>query len=91
MHFLFISLIIGLLYSLLKLFSQKISEHKKCISLDAIIIFIILKIAIALCLLAYIESSIINNSDVDEKYLLRLQLLSYTLGDIFILGKKFYF
>jgi len=92
MHFLALSLIIALFYSLLKLFSQKISQHKKCVSLDAISIFIILKITMALCLFAYIENSIIKNGDnttdnitTNDKYLLTLQLLSYTLGDVFIL------
>ena len=86
MHYILaISLLIGFLYSVLKLFKQKLTQHKNSASFDAIALFIFLKISVAICFFAFIENSMIHTDKDSSKYLLLLQLLSYTLGDIFIL------
>ena len=92
-YFLVFSLLTGLLYSILKLFHNKISKFKSSISVDAIILFILLKTITALCLFIFIngsiKDSISGNEQIDQhKYMLSLQLLSYTIGDICILGNE---
>ncbi len=89
-HFLVFSLIVGLLYSILKLFHNRISHFKSTISFDALALFVLLKIITALCLFIFINSSIPSSDSGNEikdqhKYMMFLQLFSYTIGDVFIL------
>lgn len=90
MHYLLVfSLIIGFIYSVLKLVHHKVSQHKSSISLDAIILFTFLKISAAMFLFIYINGTIGGNPIKDQqKQFLALQLFSYTIGDVIILGNE---
>lgn len=86
MHYLLVlSVCIGLLYSFLKLFHNKISHFKSNASIDAIILFAFLKISTSMFLFLYLNGTIVGDQ---KKHFLALQLFSYTMGDIIILGNE---
>ena len=87
MHYLLVfSLIVGLIYSILKLFHNKVSHYKSNASIDAVILFAFLKISTSMLLFIYINGSIGDGDS--RKQMLALQLFSYTMGDIIILGNE---
>jgi len=79
-----LSLFIGFLYSVLKLFHNKVSHFKSSVSVDAMILFAFLKISTAMFLFLYLNGTVGDQ----KKQLLALQLFSYTLGDVVILGNE---
>ena len=70
----------------MKLFHNKFSQYKSNTSIDAIILFAFLKISTSMLLFIYINGSL-NDGD-HRKQLLAMQLFSYTMGDIIILGNE---
>lgn len=90
MHiFLVFALVVGFIYSLLKLFNNKLGIQAK---IDALVLFVLLKIITAICLFIFINNSLFVfkniSKDDDTRFLLSLQLLTYTIGDVFILWNE---
>lgn len=89
-YFLGISIVSGLVYCILKLFHKKIGYFKSSVSLDALILFVLLKVITSLGLFIFLKGHLGVRDDIheDNKFLLAMQLLHYTLGDLFILWNE---